>query len=193
MEKKPDYMVLVNGENRLPENFEDTIELVMAENMEGVRYPIEKKTYEAFLRLRQDMLENEGMQIELVSVYRTVATQERIWELDEKKYGLEYTKKFVAVPGHSEHHTGFAIDVSIVVDGKLVHGMPNLSAIDHLYQFVQQKLPKYGFILRYPKDKEAITKIGYEPWHFRYIDSPEIAREITDRGICFEDFWEERK
>ena len=193
MEKKPDYMVLVNGENRLPENFEDTIELVMAENMEGVCYPIEKKTYEAFLRLRQDMLENEGMQIELVSVYRTVATQERIWELDEKKYGLEYTKKFVAVPGHSEHHTGLAIDVSIVVDGKLVHGMPNLSAIDHLYQFVQPKLPKYGFILRYPKEKEAITKIGYEPWHFRYIDSPEIAREITDRGICFEEFWEERK
>ena len=193
MEKKPDYMVLVNGENCLPENFEDTIELVMAENMEGVCYPIEKKTYEAFLRLREDLLENEGMQIELVSVYRTVATQEKIWELDEKKYGLEYTKKFVAVPGHSEHHTGFAIDVSIVVDGKLVHGMPNLSAIDHLYQLVQPKLPKYGFILRYPKDKETITKIGYEPWHFRYIDSPEIAREITEQGICFEEYWEGRK
>ena len=193
MEKKPDYMVLVNGENRLPENFEDTIELVMAENMEGVRYPIEKKTYEAFLRLRQDMLENEGMQIELVSVYRTVATQQEIWESDERKHGLEYTKKYVAVPGHSEHHTGFAIDVSIVVDGKLVHGVPNLLKIDPLFQPVQAKLPKYGFILRYPKDKEAITKIGYEPWHFRYIDSPEIAREITDRGICFEEFWEERK
>ena len=193
MEKKPDYMVLVNGENRLPENFEDTIELVMAKNMEGVCYPIEKKTYEAFLRLRQDMLENEGMQIELVSVYRTVATQEKIWESGKRKDGLEYTKKYVAIPGHSEHHTGFAIDVSIVVDGKLVHGMPNLLKIDPLYGPVQAKLPKYGFILRYPKDKEAITKIGYEPWHFRYIDSPEIAREITDRGICFEEYWEERK
>ena len=181
---------MVNGENRLPENFEDTIELVMAENMEGVRYPIEKKTYEAFLRLRQDMLENEGMQIELVSVYRTVATQERIWELDEKKYGLEYTKRFVAVPGHSEHHTGFALDVGFMLDGHLSHKNADLFSYEDMYQVVHKKMPKYGFILRYPAVKEPITKISYEPWHFRYIDDPTIAREITEKGICFEEYWE---
>ncbi len=192
MEKKPDYLILVNGENRLPENFEDAIQLVMAENVEGACYPIEKKTYEAFLRLQEDLLKNEGMQIVLVDGYRTVEKQQKIWEHDEKVYGLEYTKKFVAVPGHSEHHTGLAIDVSIVVDGKVVHGMPNLQKIDHLYQFVQAKLPEYGFLLRYPKDKEHITQIGYEPWHFRYIDSPEIAKEITDRGICLEEYLEKQ-
>ena len=192
MEKQPDYLVLVNGEHRLPDGFEDTIELVRADTAEGKQYRIEKRTYEAFLRLRQDLLENDGLQIELISVYRTVATQQEIWEYDEKKYGLEYTRRFVAVPGHSEHHTGFGIDVSIVVDGKVVHGMENLQNIDHLFQRVQKKLPNYGFILRYPKGKEAITKIGYEPWHFRYIDSPEIAKEITEQGLCFEEYHSKR-
>ena len=139
MEKQPDYLVLVNGEHRLPDGFEDTIELVRADTAEGKQYRIEKRTYEAFLRLRQDLLENDGLQIELISVYRTVATQQEIWEYDEKKYGLEYTRRFVAVPGHSEHHTGFGIDVSIVVDGKVVHGMENLQNIDHLFQRVQKR------------------------------------------------------
>ena len=188
-----DYLILVNAENPLPKNFEETIELVETVNAENDTYKIEKKTYEAFLRLKEDIWENDGMQIELVSVYRTVERQQWIFDYDVKKYGLEYAKKFVAIPGCSEHHTGLGIDVSIVVDGKVVHGMPNLQAIDHLFQVVQAKLPKYGFILRYPKGKEEITKVGYEPWHFRYIDSPEIARDITERGICFEEYHKEQK
>ena len=48
-------------------------------------------------------------------------------------------------------------------------------AVVHLFEIIHKKLPKYGFLLRYPKGKEDVTKIGYEPWHFRYIDSPEIA------------------
>lgn len=188
--KNPDYMILINGEHGLPENFEDTIELVLAENVEGATYRIEKKTYEAFLRLREDMLENDGMQLELVSVYRTVERQRVIYDEDVKKFGIEHTKKYVAMPGHSEHHTGFGIDVSIVVDGKVVHGMSNLLTIDHLFQIVHKKLARYGFILRYPKGKEDVTQIGYEPWHFRYIDNPTIAQQITDQGICFEEYWE---
>ena len=184
-----DYLILVNAENPLPKGFADTIELVEAVNAENDTYKIEKKTYDAFLRLKEDIWENEGMQIELVSVYRTVEKQQWIFDYDVKKYGLEYARKFVALPGCSEHHTGFGIDVSIVVDGKVVHGMPNLQAIDHLFRVVQAKLPKYGFILRYPKGKEAITGIGYEPWHFRYIDAPTLAQEITDKGICFEEYW----
>ena len=73
--KKPDYLVLVNEYNRMPENFEETIELISVENAVGDRYQIEKKTYEAFLRLRQDLLENDGIHTELISVYRTIAQQ----------------------------------------------------------------------------------------------------------------------
>ena len=191
--KKTDYMILINGENRLPEGFENTIELVDMENAVGEKYQVEKKAYEAFLQAREDLLKNDGIQIELISVYRTVAQQEVIFENYTNKFGLEYAKTYAAVPGHSEHHTGFALDVGILQEGKLSHLIADLLAVDDLFQIVQARLPKYGFILRYPKGKEAVTKIGYEPWHFRYLDSPEIAQEITNKGICFEEYWAEKQ
>ena len=103
--------------------------------------------------------------------------------------GEEYTNKYVAKPGHSEHHTGIAIDVGIVVDGKLRRRIAELLEVDDIFQTVQAALPEYGFILRYPKDKEPITGIAYECWHYRYIDDPALAREITDKGWCFEEYW----
>ena len=187
-----DYMILINEANRLPEHFEDTIELLSVENAVGEQYQIERKAYEAFLRLRQDLLENDGIQTELISVYRTVEKQVEIFERYTREHGLDYAKTYAAIPGHSEHHTGFAIDVGILLDGKLSHAIADLLSVDHLFKIVQEKLPKYGFILRYPKGKEAITGIGYEPWHFRYLDSPEIAKEITDKGLCFEEYWQQR-
>ena len=188
--KKPDYMVLINGANRLPEGFEDTVEIIPVENAAGEKYQIEKKTYEAFLRLREDLQENDGIQAELISVYRTIQQQEATFERYVKNHGLEYAKTYAALPGHSEHHTGFAIDVGFFIDGKVDHTIAGLLNADPLFQVVHTKLAKYGFILRYPKGKEDVTKIGYEPWHFRYIDSPEIAQAITDKGICFEEYWE---
>ncbi len=189
-DKKPDYLVLVNEDNRLPGNFENTVEIIPVENAAGEKYQIEKKTYEAFLHLREDLLENDGIQAELISVYRTVKQQEETFERYVKNFGLEYAKTYAALPGHSEHHTGFAIDVGFLLDGKVDHSIAGLLSTDHLFKIIHQKLPQYGFILRYPKGKESITKIGYEPWHFRYIDSPEIAKEITDKGICFEEYWQ---
>ncbi len=189
MHKKPDYMILINGENRLPDKFEETVEIISVENAVGEKYQIEKKTYEAFLRLREDLLKNDGIQTELISVYRTVPQQEETFERYTRQHGLEYAKTYVALPGCSEHHTGFAIDVCVVEDGKVEHSVAGLLATDAQFQSVHQKLPKYGFILRYPKGKEAITNVGYEPWHFRYIDDPAIAQQITDRGICFEEYW----
>jgi len=188
--KKTDYLILLNHTHRLPEGFENTIELLTAKNCEGEEFQVEKKAYEAFLRLRQDLLDEEGIEIDLLSVYRTIAQQELNWQNYVERRGLEYTQKYVAIPGYSEHHTGFAIDASVVVDGKITRGLANHLAIDHLYQRVHKKLPKYGFILRYPADKVSITKINYEPWHFRYIDDPVLAQEITDKGICFEEYWE---
>ena len=190
--KKTDYMVLINEANRLPEGFENTVQIIAVRNAVGEQYRIEKKTYEAFLRLREDLLENDGIQTELISVYRTVKQQEEIFERYTKDFGIEYAKTYAAVPGHSEHHTGFAIDVGILQEGKLSHAIADLLSMDHLFLTVQKKLPQYGFILRYPKGKEAITGIGYEPWHLRYIDSPELAAEITDKGLCFEEYWSGR-
>ena len=193
MAKNPDYLVLINEEHRLPEGFEDTITLVEAVNVNGETYRVEEKAYKAFLALREELLANDGLQIELLSVYRDIPCQERAWARTMETRGEEYTRKYVAIPGCSEHHTGFALDVGFALNGKASHINADLFSYEEMYRVVHKKMPNYGFILRYPADKQQITKIGYEPWHFRYIDSPEIAREITDRGICFEEFWEERK
>ena len=186
----PDYMILINEDTPMPQDFESTVDFIHVENSEGNKYQIERKTYEAFLRLQKDLLENDGIRAELISVYRSVAQQHETVARYMRDYGPEYTKKYVAVPGCSEHHTGLAIDVGIVVDGKLLRKVDDLLSVNHLFKIIQGKLAKYGFILRYPADKEAITKIAYESWHFRYIDSPEIAREITEKGICFEEYWQ---
>ncbi len=61
-----------------------------------------------------------------------------------------------------------------------------------LFAIVHKKLAKYGFILRYPEGKENITGYSYEPWHFRYVGSPEIAKEIMDKGITFEEYLENK-
>ena len=184
-----DYLVLVNGEHRLPEGYENTVELVIAKNCAGKEYNVEKKTYEAFCRLREDLLANDGIQAELISSYRTIAQQQGSFDNYLNKFGLEYANKYVAKPGHSEHHTGLAIDVGIFHQGKVLITIEELMSVDHLFQVIHKKLPKYGFILRYPKDKQPVTKIGYEPWHFRYIDSPEIATRIANEGICFEEYF----
>lgn len=192
MQKNTDYMVLVNGANRLPDGYENTVERITVQNSEGDSYEVEKKTYEAFLGLQKDLSENDGIPTELISAYRTVAAQTASYDHHMKKFGPEFTNKYVARPGHSEHHTGLAIDVGIVVDGKLRRYVQELLEVDDLFQIVQAKLPKYGFILRYPKGKEPVTGIGYECWHFRYIDSPEIATAITEQGLCFEEYWAQK-
>lgn len=184
----PDYLVLINKDNRMPEDFLDTIRLVSLINDIGDPIEVEEKAYEAYLRLQKDLLENDGLQINIRTSYRSVQRQEEVFQKNLEKYGLEQAKKYVAVPGYSEHHSGLAIDVTILKDGEYPRARAEFLAMDDLYQIVHKKLPRYGFILRYLKGKEAIHGYGYEPWHFRYIDSPEIAKEITDRGICFEEY-----
>ena len=193
MGKEPNYRILINSENKIPEGFIDTVELVEVENPEGDRFFVEKKTYEAFLKLQADIRENHGLEIALLNSYRTLEKQQAAFDHYLHKFGLAYAEKYAARPGCSEHHTGFAIDVSFWQDGKLTHSAQNLLALDDLFHIVQAKLPQYGFLLRYPRGKEEITKINYEPWHYRYIDDPALAREITEKGICFEEYFQNLK
>lgn len=188
-----DYLVLVNGDHRLPEGYENTVEIITATNCAGSAYGVEKKTYEAFLKLRQDLLENDGIQTELISGHRTIEAQIGSFNNYLNKFGLEYANKYVAKPGHSEHHTGLAIDVGIVQEGRIYYTIEDLLSVDHLFHIVHKKLPQYGFILRYPENKKVETKIGYEPWHFRYVDSPEIAAEMAQNDWCLEEYWENRR
>ena len=183
---KYDYLVLVNKENKLPDDWEDVVELEEAENSLGETYQVEKEALAHFQELRDDLLD-EGIDIELDSTYRSVARQEELWAEFEEEYGEEYCKKYVAVPGYSEHHTGLAIDVCLIKDGEVIADNDAMIAETEIFDAVHKKLADHGFILRYMPGKEDITGYAYEPWHFRYVGE-EPAKEIYEQGLTLEEY-----
>ena len=182
-----DYMILVNKTHKLPDDWESKVVLEEAENIYGETFLVEKKALKSFLALREELLE-EGIDIELDSTYRSVAEQQELWDDWTVEYGEDYVKKYVAVPGYSEHHTGLAIDVCLEKDGVRIDDNDDMIAEVEIFAEVHKHLADHGFILRYPEGKEDITGYSYEPWHFRYIDDPEIAGEIMEKGITFEEY-----
>ena len=181
------YLTLVNKTHALPDNWEDKIELLDMKNAYDEDIRVEKGSYEAFLALR-DALLKEGVDIELDSCYRSVERQKELWAEFEEEYGLDYCKQYVAVPGYSEHHTGFAVDVCLIKDGELIYENDAMMKEKEIWQKVHEKMPEYGFILRYLEGKEDITGYSYEPWHMRYVGDPEIAKEITEKGLTLEEY-----
>lgn len=184
------YLVLVNKENQLPDNWEDKIELVTATNsIEGDdrEFKVEKAALENFEKLRAELLE-KGIDIELDSTYRSVDEQIQLWNDFEKEFGIDYVKKYVAVPGFSEHHTGLAIDVCLIKNGVVIDDNDEMIAEAEIFAEVHKLLAKYGFILRYPEGRKDVTGYAYEPWHFRYVGSPELAQEITEKDLTLEEY-----
>lgn len=184
-----DYLVLVNKQNKLPDDWEDTVELVEVKNAYDEDIKVEKKAYEKYLELKED-LAKDGITIELDSCYRSVQRQQDLWDewSNDPEKGPEYVQKYVAVPGYSEHHTGLAIDICLKINGKLVYENEDMIKETEIFAKIHAKLAKYGFILRYLDGKDAITGYSYEPWHLRYIDDKDIAKEIMDNGLTFEEY-----
>ena len=123
--------------------------------------------------------------ITAVSGWRSMDEQIKIYEKSLLENGQFFTEKYVALPGHSEHQTGLAIDLAKTTD--------NIDFIrpDFPYTGVCQTFriaaPSYGFIERYPKEKETITGIAHEPWHFRYVGTPH-AIIMSEKGLVLEEY-----
>ena len=183
------YMVLVNKQNKLPDNWESKIVLVDATNTFGDQNKVEKEAYVAFLELKEDLLKNDGIHIELDSAYRSIEDQKKTVEYFLEKKGQEYVDQFIAVPGYSEHHTGLALDIYLVdPDGTEIFENDDMLERVEEFEKIHAKIANYGFILRYIKGKEDITGYNYEPWHLRFINDIELAKEITEKGVTFEEF-----
>ena len=186
-----DYLVLVNKYTQLPDNWETKLNLVTAKNAWDEEIKLEKEAYEQYKKLAKD-LEKDGVIIELDSVYRSVEAQQELWDTWAKdpEKGIDYVKKFVAVPGYSEHHTGLAIDICIRKDGELISDNDAMIAEREIFEKIHAKLANYGFILRYLEGREDSTGYTYEPWHLRYVGSEKIAKEIMDNNLTFEEYLE---
>lgn len=122
-----------------------------------------------------------------VSGWRSMAEQQAIWDSCLQESGPEYTRTYVAVPGHSEHQTGLAIDLGLRQE-HIDFICPEFPDTGICGQF-KQRAADYGFILRYPAEKECITGIGCEPWHFRYVGVPH-ARIMVENHQTLEEYTE---
>lgn len=119
------------------------------------------------------------------SSYRSKDAQTKIYNESVKSTGVQSTAYYVAVPGFSEHQTGYCFDTAAYnYSGEMIE-------LDGEGQFawLSDNCQDYGFILRYPDDKTNITGIGYEAWHFRYVGVPH-ATFIKDHKLCFEEYIE---
>ena len=172
-------LILVNSENAFPDNV--NLNLV---SFNG--YQVADTIYNDLVDMYNAAL-NDNITLKINNAYRSKDEQTQIFENKMNAYENEgYTKEkayqqttlTVQVPGYSEHETGLAIDFS---------NEGHYDENEKMWEWLNNKAYKYGFILRYPEDKYEITKIDYEPWHYRYVGK-KAAKEITDKNITLEEY-----
>ncbi|BAD40060.1 M15 family metallopeptidase [Symbiobacterium thermophilum] len=128
--------------------------------------------------------EEDGIYLAGVSGYRSYEYQEALFASYVSTDGLELAERYSARPGHSEHQTGLAMDIS---------GSTGECAADDCFagtpeaEWLAAHAHEFGFIVRYPKGKEHITGYMYEPWHVRYLGR-ELARAVYESGLTYEEY-----
>ena len=181
-------MVLVNHTNKMPDDYTFTTKACGSKT--AVNKELQTEAADAFLQM-QAAAAKDGVTIWMQSGYRSVDYQAGLYErktqyFRNKGYGeAEAKEKAAAIvnpPGYSEHNCGLAADLNCPAYTSLDTGFEKTDAFRWLCAHAEQ----YCFILRYPKDAEAVTEITYEPWHWRYV-GPENAVLINQSGLCFED------
>lgn len=186
------YSILVNKENKVPSDIEQQINLLTIDDTNNKKIFIEEYTLKNYKKLKECVLKRENVLIGIGNAYRTAEIQKEIYEKFMELYGKEYANSIVAPVGFSEHQTGLAIDLEIYFTGEgFISNNKNFERTRTVFEEkIHKYLGEFGFILRYPKNKENITKYPYEPWHIRYVGE-KIAKEINEKNITFEEYKKE--
>lgn len=199
MDMKPELVMLVNKSMFLDKSFKPD-DLVDMKRLKldkdgnntngGVRmvdssWQLQRECAEALVALC-DAARAQGHELYIKSAYRSYYKQAVMYENRIERYG--YDDGWVTKPGASDHQTGLGCDV--VPKNWTDRGMNEDMAQEPETQWMAEHCAEFGFILRYPSDKEDITKINYEPWHLRYV-GVEAATYIMENGLCLEEFYDQ--
>ena len=181
-------IVLVNKQHPIPDNYTFELETIK----DGMQ--CDKRIMEDLLTMMSDA-RAQGINLAIRSPYRTMERQIYLFNRKINLYmsqGMSYmdaykkTAEYVTVPGASEHQIGLALDITSDTYYTLDEGFGDTKE----GKWLAEHSHEYGFILRYPKGKEYITSIGYEPWHFRYVGA-QAATVIKEDDLTLEEFWDE--
>ena len=201
MDMDPDLVLLVNKHMFLCKDFvpDDLVKMKKLKldsdgnnTSGGVRfasssgeYQLQRECATALVELC-DAARQAGHELYIKSAYRSYRTQDVMYYNRLETYG--YDDGWVTKPGASDHQTGLGCDV--VPKNWTDRGMNEDMGEEEECQWMAEHCAQFGFILRYPEDKEDVTEINYEPWHLRYV-GVEVATYIMDNGLCLEEFHEE--
>lgn len=180
-------LVLVDRDRQLPDGWEptDLVDPEIAFTFDGPhpKRLLRNEAAEAIERL-VGAARSEGVTILGVSAYRSAQTQRDLFAGYAARDGEEVAATYSARPGHSEHQTGLAIDVT-GGDGRC----PAERCFEGTSEarWLETNAHRFGFIVRYPKGASTITGYRYEPWHLRYVGT-DAAQAIVERGITLESF-----
>lgn len=169
--------VVVNKKHRLPENY---IPAVIA-----VRGTMLRSEAAGALEELMTAAEASGYAVKTISGYRSYATQVSVYNGYVAQNGQATADTFSARPGHSEHQTGLAVDVGNTngsCDLEICFGSTAFG------EWLKTNAQKYGFIIRYPSGKEAITGYQYEPWHLRFV-GVDAAEAVVSSGKTLDEFY----
>ena len=132
-----------------------------------------------------DAASKEGIRLTAISGYRSYDRQKTIYLYNVNKSGQDYANLYSAPPGHSEHQTGLTMDVSSVSNNlDLTYSLADLPE----GQWLAEHSHLFGFIIRYPEDKEEITGYAYEPWHLRYV-GVEMASYLYEHNLTLDEYY----
>ena len=181
-------LILINKHHLIPDDYEFELATIKGSMQADIR--VIPHVQELLRDAQQD-----GLDLYICSPYRDMSRQTMLFERKISQYtkkGYSYEDAYklasqtVTIPGSSEHNVGLAFDFVQEDYQQLDAGFANTRSGRWLYKHAAD----YGFILRYPKGKEDITEIEYEPWHYRYV-GVKAAKEIMSRGITLEEYDEE--
>lgn len=176
------YLLLVNKKNSLTNDYvpEDLVVMDKKYCFEDDRiYELNKHVYNQFVQM-VDIAKKDGISLKVCSAYRSYDYQVYLYQKYVEKDGEEEANTYSAKPGYSEHQTGLAIDFIEVSEDEIFD-------ITDSHYWLDANAYKFGFIMRYPKNKENITGYIYEPWHYRYVGK-EVASYIKNRNITLEEY-----
>ena len=192
------YEILINKENPIDQKYlkevvepslveieytRDNDDIFESYQTTDKRIFLEKETAKAWYELKKHLI-NKGLEFDICSGFLSLELQENKYNSFLKRNGLELTQRRMCKPGYSEHHTGLAIDFDYFINGDWA-GICNDDNPETKY--IHSILHNFGFILRYPKHKQEITGMQYEPWHIRYVGK-ELAKKLYEEDLTLEEF-----